>query len=148
MEKNLRGILPEGMLTDNFSIDTEHEEIFSRIQRLQREDLETEDRFFGQMTDLLTCLADHFATEEQLAADAGVVFFVHGQNHAQNLRLFTKAIDEVKGGRMEPRIFLRYIDYWFEQHISEFDKPFVRQLQTRADSARKAEDGGADQLSV
>ena len=148
MEKTLRGILPDGMLTNSLSIDSEHEEIFSRIQLLQREDLEAGDRFVGQMTDLLTCLADHFATEEKLAADAGVVFFLHGQNHAQNLRLLTKAIEEVKGGRMEPRIFLRYIDYWFEQHISEFDQPFVRQLQARTAATHKGVAGDPDQSSA
>ncbi len=43
--------------------------------------------------------------EEQLAAEAGIVFLGHGQNHVQNLRLLNEALEEVKGGRMEPRFF-------------------------------------------
>lgn len=132
MGSSLRGILPEGMQTKNDEMDAEHEEIFSRIQSLQKEDLEASDRFVGRMADLLSYLAKHFENEEQLAAEAGVVFFLHGQNHAQNLRLFNKAIEEVRAGRMEPRVFLRYVDYWFEQHINEFDKPFARAVQTRS----------------
>ncbi len=136
METSLRGILPEGMLTENTGIDSQHEEIFSRIQSLQHEDLEASDRFVGRMGDLLNYLAEHFVMEERLAAEADIVFLVHGQSHARNLRLLNKAMEEVKSGRMEPRVFLRYIDYWFEQHINEFDKPFARALQARSDRAQ------------
>lgn len=57
------------------------------------------------MKDLLNDPAEHFAMEEQLAAEAGIVFLGHGQNHVQNLRLLNEALEEVKGGRMEPRFF-------------------------------------------
>ncbi len=45
METSLRGILPEGVLTENAGMDAQHEEIFSRIRLLQQEDLEASDRF-------------------------------------------------------------------------------------------------------
>ena len=50
------------------------------------------------MRELLAFLANHFATEEQLAQAADIEFLVHGQEHARNLRLLDKAVSELEGG--------------------------------------------------
>lgn len=129
MAKSLRGLLPEEMMTDHLEMDIQHEEVFARIEFLRSGDMEADGRFIGHLSSLLDYLAEHFAMEEQLAAAAGLEFSGHAKTHAQNLRLLHKGMDEVKRGSMEPRSFLRFLDYWFEHHINEFDKPFARRLQ-------------------
>lgn len=136
MEKSLRGLLPEEMLTDHLGIDIQHEEIFARIESLRNGDMEAAGHFINQLSGLLDYLAAHFAQEEQLAAAAGLEFSGHAKTHAQNLRLLHKGMDEVKRGSMEACSFLRFLDYWFEHHINEFDKPFARRLQIVSGTTR------------
>jgi hemerythrin-like metal-binding protein len=140
MNTTLRGLLPEEMLTDHLGMDMQHEEIFSRIEYLRNVGVE-EDRRDGCLTETLSALlayiATHFSMEEQLAAEAGLEFSIHAQEHARNLQLLNKALGEVAQGSMAPRQFLRYIDYWFEHHINEFDRPFAQCLQVRSGSTHK-----------
>lgn len=138
MENSLRGLLPEEMLTDHLGMDIQHEEIFSRIESLRNADMEGGSRVIDDLSALLAFLTEHFAMEEELAAAAGLEFSVHTKSHAQNLRLFNKAMDEVKRGVMESRSFLRYLDYWFEHHINEFDRPFARRLQSVSGAVRNS----------
>lgn len=139
MEQTLRGLLPEELQTDCFPMDAQHEEIFSRIEALRNDELAAMPAFIDRIADLLAYLDGHFATEARIAAEAGLDFTVHAQTHVHNFRLLNKAMNEVKRGSMEPRSFVRYIDYWFEHHINEFDKPFARSLQRHlADSQQRA----------
>lgn len=138
MENSLRGLLPDEMLTDHFAMDVQHEEIFARIESLRNGDMEADSCFAEHLGNLLGYLAEHFAAEEHLASAAGLEFSGHAKTHAQNLRLFQKAMAEVEDGSMEPRSFLRFLDYWFEHHINEFDKPFARRLLIVSASSRGA----------
>lgn len=147
MEKSLRGLLPEEMLTDHLGMDIQHEEIFARIEALRNGDMEVDGHFIEQLSSLLDYLAGHFATEAQLAVAAGLEFSGHAKTHAQNLRLLRKGMDEVKRGSIESRSFLRFLDYWFEHHINEFDKPFARRLLV-VQSLPGMATGGALRLSA
>lgn len=150
MEKKLRGLLPEEMLTDHIDLDIQHEEVFWRIELLRNEELEEGGRFIEHLASLLQYLEEHFATEERLAAEAGLEFSAHTQNHVQNLHLLSKAMEEVKRSNMDSNSFLRYIDYWFEHHINEFDKPFARRLLAHpaTGTVRRNASGGLIRLSA
>jgi hemerythrin-like metal-binding protein len=141
MEKTLRGILPDEMLTDYEGIDVEHEEIFSRITALRSAGPEAGSGFIGELTDLVRYLADHFAMEERLAAEAGFDIAAHARSHAENLHLFNKALSEAGNSGMQANMqayaLLRYIEYWFEHHINEFDKSLARRLQTQSGYVHK-----------
>jgi hemerythrin len=128
MDNMLRGLLPEEMLTDHLGMDLQHEEIFSRIEFLRSSEIEEDAFLIPALSSLLAYLADHFAMEAQLAAERGVEFSAHARDHAQNMRLFNKALNEVTQGSMPPHMFLRYVDYWFEHHINAFDRPFAHCL--------------------
>jgi len=142
MDNMLRGLLPEEMLTDHLGMDLQHEEIFSRIEYLRNSETDDDALLIPALSSLLTYLAEHFAMEEQLAAEGGVEFSTHARDHAENLRLFHKALGEVKRGSMPPRMFLRYIDYWFEHHINMLDRPFAQHLVGRSDSPWGRVSGG------
>ena len=141
MDNMLRGLLPEEMLTDHLGMDLQHEEVFSRIEYLRNSETEDDAFLISALSSLLTYLAEHFAMEERLAAEGGVEFSAHAQDHAQNLQLFHKALAEVERGSMAPRMFLRYIDYWFEHHINAFDRPFAHRLLACSDTPWKMAPG-------
>ena len=137
MDSTLRGLLPDEMLTDHLDMDIQHEEIFSRIEYLRNVGEEEDERLVEPLSALLAYLGAHFLMEEQLATEAGLEFSMHKQQHARNLHLLNKALGEVAQGSMAPSLFLRYIDYWFEHHINEFDRPFAQRLQTRSSAVYK-----------
>lgn len=141
MENFLSGLLPDEMLTDHLGIDVQHEEIFTRIERLRAADLEGSTDFIDSIVELLDYLALHFVTEERLAEAAGIDFSAHAETHNQNLRLLNKALQEVRRGAMAPRSFVRFVDHWFEHHINEFDKPFVTSLLRRGEAVKRAAAG-------
>lgn len=129
MTGKLTGFLPAALMTGEAELDAQHDGIFSRIDRLKKLAFESNTLPAADVRELLAFLANHFATEEQLAKAADIEFLVHGQEHARNLRLLDKAVSELEGGKLDRHTFLRYLDYWFEQHITDFDKRFAARLK-------------------
>jgi hypothetical protein len=63
-----------------------------------------------------------------MAREANIEFLVHHEEHAKNLRLLNKAVGEISAGKLDLHTFLRYLEYWFEQHITGYDKRFAQRL--------------------
>ena len=127
----LSGCLPVALMTGEAELDAQHDGIFSCIDHLKRLAFESEALPQDEVRRLINLLAEHFATEEQLAKAADIEFLVHGQEHVRNLRLLDKAVQELENGKLDRHTFLRYLEYWFEQHINDFDKRFAARLQAR-----------------
>ncbi|MCM8595052.1 bacteriohemerythrin [Accumulibacter sp.] len=144
MEINLLGVLPEALLIDLPEIDVQHEEIFRRIEQLKADCYGSGPVSFDEFDGLLDYLKHHFSTEESVAAEAGASFGEHAKIHRQNLRKLRKAFDEVRQGTRDVHSFLRYVEYWFERHINEEDKPFassVRECRLKSPVAILPESG-------
>lgn len=116
-------------MTGEAELDGQHDSIFSCIDHLKKLAFESEVLPPDEVRRLIGLLADHFATEERLAKAADIEFLVHGQEHARNLRLLDKAVSELESGKLDRHTFLRYLEYWFEQHIKDFDKRFAARLK-------------------
>lgn len=129
MTGKLTGFLPAALMTGEAELDAQHDGIFSRIDRLKKLAFESNTLPAADVRELLAFLANHFATEERLAQETKIEFFLHGQEHARNLRLLDKAVSELEGGKLDRHTFLRYLEYWFEQHITDFDKRFAARLK-------------------
>ncbi len=129
MTEQLSGFLPTTLMTGEPEVDAQHEAIFRRVEHLQKLAVESNAVPVAELHELLDYLAEHFATEERLAKEANIEFLVHGQEHASNYRLINKAIGELEKDKLDRHTFLRYIEYWFEQHITNFDKRFVERLK-------------------
>ncbi|HNC52117.1 MAG TPA: hemerythrin family protein [Accumulibacter sp.] len=123
------GLLPEALLVDLPEIDAQHEEIFHRIEALKATCFESTYVPIEEFGVLLDFFAKHFATEERIAAEAGLEFAEHARVHDDTLRLLHKALGEVVNGAQDVYSFLRYAEYWFERHISEDDRLFISLLQ-------------------
>jgi hemerythrin-like metal-binding protein len=124
------GLLPEALLVDLPEIDTQHEEIFNRIESIKTACFESSHVAIEEFDALLDFFAEHFATEERIADEAGIDFTDHARIHENTLRLLRRALDEVSNGGQDAHSFLRYAEYWFERHISEDDRLFVSVLQS------------------
>ena len=129
MTGKLTGFLPAALMTGEAELDAQHDGIFSRIDRLKKLSFESDTLPAAEVRELLDFLANHFATEERLAQAAKIEFFLHGQEHGRNLRLLDKAVNELENGKLDRHTFLRYLEYWFEQHITDFDKRFAARLK-------------------
>ena len=133
----LASLLPEALLVDLPEIDTQHEEIFDRIETLKTACFESSYVPIDEFHSLLELFEQHFATEERLAEEAALDFVEHTKVHRDTLRILRKALGEVISGAHDAHSFLRYAEYWFERHITEEDKPFansVRECRLRSSS--------------
>lgn len=136
MSRIPHGLLPQELMIEHAEIDGQHDEIFFRIEAIKESSLASGTVPRAEIADLVAYFSGHFATEERAARASGMDFSAHARAHEQALRIFDKAGADLDSGRLDLRTFLRYLEYWFEQHISEFDKPLGRRLGTGSASAR------------
>lgn len=139
MRRSNVGVLPEALVLHVPQLDAQHEALFVQLDTLKAHCLETNQLPVEQADELLAALLEHFATEEQLAGAASLPFSDHAEKHRELQSILTKAFAEVREGKREIFSLLRYIDYWFERHISEEDRHF---------SARLPRDGMAAQAEL
>jgi len=130
MEIMLTGLLPDALVIGHPEVDTQHEEIFIRIERLKIACFEGDSPAIEVFEDLLVFLGYHFSTEERIAQEAGLEFSQHTKTHHDNLYTLSKALDEVRRSVRDVYSFLRYVEFWFERHILEEDKPFGARLKS------------------
>mgnify|MGYP000928745549 FL=1 len=128
MKPQSPGMLPIALMVDNAELDAQHDGLFSLIERLKAEAMAAGSLPPEVLHDLAKRFEDHFATEERLAREANIEFLVHGEEHAKNLRLLHKAVGEIGAGKLDLHTFLRYLEYWFEQHITGYDRRFAARL--------------------
>jgi len=132
METFSSGLLPVELMVEHHELDSQHDEIFGCIEQLKESLLEVDALTPEKLQRLVDHFDHHFATEARLAKEAMIDFSRHGEEHGRNLRLLHKACDELRAGKLELRAFLRYLEYWFEHHINEYDKPLGQRLADRS----------------
>jgi hemerythrin len=137
MATTCTGLLPEALVIDLPEVDAQHEEIFVRLEALKAACFDANANCLDEFERLLRFFEFHFATEEELAVQAGLDFSVHRTAHCDNLRVLVRAFDEVRSGRRDGYSFLRYVESWFERHIAHDDKPFAASLQMLRKSPRQ-----------
>lgn len=126
----LTRLLPQALVIDQPEIDAQHEQIFLRIESLKIFCVECTSPAIEMFDDLLLFLGDHFATEERIAQQHELEFSAHAKTHRDSLYMLSKALDEVRREARDVHSFLRFIEYWFERHILEEDKPFGARLKS------------------
>lgn len=123
--------LPAGLLLGIEEIDRQHAELFRGMAQL-KESFLNEGRLLPAEADgLIQALREHYATEEQLAEAVGMDFTEHAEGHRNMLQMISKALSEGVEGRADVSGTLRYIEYWFERHIAQDDKPLGEYARRR-----------------
>jgi hemerythrin-like metal-binding protein len=123
------GLLPEALRVGFPEIDEQHEEVFARLESLKGACFGSNDLPVADFVSLVNAIAQHFAAEEWFAEQANVEFSQHAMIHRDNLKSMRNALDVALNGLSNPYSFLRFIEFWFERHIVEYDQPFASNLQ-------------------
>lgn len=129
MDEVPHGLLPTELMIGHPEVDAQHDEIFCRIESLKNILLEDGQPHYAEFDSLVDFFKVHFATEEACARAAGIEFSAHAREHLKSLRVLSRAVADLHGGRLDVRTFLRYLEYWFEQHINDFDKTLGQRLE-------------------
>lgn len=124
--------LPDALVINVPEIDEQHAALFAALAHLKDRCVDSNCLPPDDAVSLLESLRVHCATEEELAALAGLEFAAHAAKHQQMLKGIAKTIDEVLDGRMDAFSLIRYLEYWFERHIREEDTGLGRGLQNAA----------------
>lgn len=129
MNRETETFLPSALIVNITEMDDQHAELFSRLSKLKDICIEANALPAGEAESLLELLRVHCATEERMAKESGLVFTEHARKHKNMLAAITKAIKEVQEGKIDVFSVLRYVEYWFERHITEEDLNLARNLQ-------------------
>lgn len=114
--------LPSALILGVPEIDTEHARIFERLVALKAQHIDGNHFPEESAEELLNALREHFATEERLAAQAGLDFSSHTDKHQQMLGLVAANLNKARADGSDAFTLYRYLGYWFEKHIEEEDK--------------------------
>lgn len=121
MNHGPHSFLPGPLLIGVAEIDAQHDALFRQLVVLKGLCLRDGFLPLDEAERLLLALQDHYATEERLAAEAGMDFADHARGHREMLELVRKALHEVAEKRGDVFGTLRYVEYWFERHITQED---------------------------
>lgn len=128
MEVDPTGYLPASLVLGISDIDEQHGMLFAQFQEIKRACLEKNCLPPALGKALLASLAEHFATEQRFAEAAGIYFHEHARAHQRALAGLSKAFASVTEGTQDVFGVLRFIEYWFERHITEFDLPLGQRI--------------------
>lgn len=121
MNNGAHSFLPAPLLLGVAEVDAQHDALFRHLVVLKGLCLRDGCLPVEETDGLLAALREHYATEERLAAEAGQDFAAHARAHREMLELLGKAFREVVEGRGDVFGTLRYVEYWFERHITQDD---------------------------
>lgn len=121
MNDRPHSFLPGPLLVGVTEVDAQHDALFRHLVVLKGLCLRDGCLPIEETDGLLAALQEHYATEERLADEAGIDFTAHARDHREMLELVGKAFSEVVEGRGDVFGTLRYVEYWFERHITQDD---------------------------
>ncbi len=117
------GFLPEALVLSVKEIDVQHEALFALLEEIKAICINSNELPLERARELIDFLHEHFRTEEDLAAKAGYDFSEHARKHLKMVTAIEKGLTEVTEGKQDVFSVLRYVDYWFERHIADDDRP-------------------------
>jgi hemerythrin len=121
-------MLPSHLRVNIPEVDTEHNEPFLFLEEFKRYCFEKVLVPLEKRNALRNVLIDHFATEFALAKRSKLDFDLHGKAHANMFKVVSQALDQMSTNNSDLYSLIRYIDYWFEKHILDYDIPMARNI--------------------
>ena len=118
-------MLPQNLLTNIGVVDSEHNELFVFLEGFKEYCFEAQDIPQSKRDILYQMLVSHFETESQLAHTAGVDFSYHEAAHLKVLDIVSRTLNQMSSNNSDLYSLIRYIGYWFEKHILDFDLRFA-----------------------
>lgn len=129
MDAEVANYLPDALMVNVPAIDQQHAELFARLAHLKTVCIEANCLPSTEADALIEALNVHYATEESFAKQASLDFSIHAEKHSRMLNGIVKTLNQARDGHMDIFSLIRYVEYWFERHITEEDKHLGQQLQ-------------------
>lgn len=120
--------LPDSLILNVPEIDEQHRELFAKLAEIKAICIAENCLPEASAEALLGFLQDHFATEERMAKTAGYDFSQHAAKHEIMITAIRQGIVKVRIGKKDVFGLLKFVEYWFERHISEEDLPLSKVL--------------------
>lgn len=121
--------LPSNLIVGVDLMDEQHAYLFAELDALKRRCLEHNALPQDEAKALLEALEVHFSSEHGLADDVAADFSTHDRKHQAMIGGIRKMISEVLHERMDVFSLIRYIEYWFERHILDEDRPLAEAIR-------------------
>jgi hemerythrin-like metal-binding protein len=122
----IKQFLPEALTLGIREIDDQHQHLFELLAEIKEHCFEYGELPAEEAEGLLRHLAEHFSTEERIAFQQGCDVAQHIVTHQRIFAGIERGIAEVQHGNKDVFALLRYIEYWFERHIVDEDRPLLR----------------------
>lgn len=123
MKDDSRQFLPTALHIGVPEIDAQHASLFRHLAQLKSLLLDDPALPVDHIEALLDELRVHFTTEQHFAESRGIDFSKHAERHREMLAAVSKALADVLDGQTDIFGVLRYVEYWFERHIAQEDRP-------------------------
>ena len=130
MECATFSFLPCTLVVDVEDMDRQHADLFACLERVKARCIECNASCLDELELLYRWLGSHCQSEERLARQISFDFSDHARKHGEMLRGIRRMLDEVSSGKRDVFSLLRYVDYWFERHIEQEDKPLAAALKS------------------
>ncbi len=128
MSTHQYSMLPLSLYTNVHEIDLEHNELFEFLEGFKEYCFDSIPMPQLKRDALQQMLESHFETEAHLAKTAGIDFSHHEAVHINMLDVVLKTLNQMASKNSDLYSLIRYIDYWFEKHILNYDIQFARNI--------------------
>ena len=113
-------------------IDGEHDELFAFLEGFKVYCFDISPMPQDRRRELFGILQRHFETEERLATEAGINFLDHADAHETMLETIAQTLNQMGSNNSDLYSLIRYIGYWFEIHILNYDITLARSLKANS----------------
>lgn len=130
MSNHQYSMLPLSLHTHVHEIDTEHNELFEFLESFKEYCFDSTPMPQLKRDALHQMLESHFETEAHLAEKAGLNFSYHEAAHDNMLDMVMRSLNQMSSKNSDLYSLIRYIGYWFEKHILDYDIQLARNILT------------------
>ncbi len=125
-------MLPNNLRVNIPVIDGEHDELFAFLEGFKVYCFDISPMPQDRRSELFGILQRHFETEERLATEAGINFLDHADAHETMLETIAQTLNQMGSNNSDLYSLIRYIGYWFEIHILNYDITLARSLKANS----------------
>jgi len=114
-------MLPKSLMVNVPAMDIEHHELFMYLEEFKESCFDSAHITLEKRDVLYGLLLKNCQTEKVLAQSVNFDFTSHALAHAQMLKIVFHTLNQLSSNNGDIYTLIRYISYWFERHILEYD---------------------------
>ena len=130
MSNHQYSMLPLSLRTNVHEIDLEHNELFEFLESFKEYCFDSNPIPQLKRDALHQMLESHFETEAHMAKLANIDFSFHETAHVNMLDMVMRSLNQMSSKNSDLYSLIRYIGYWFEKHILNYDIQLAHNIRT------------------